>query len=282
VTGPGSDSVATAGGAPPPADFHPTARERIRELERLLGVATCRAIGIYPIPEDFLLSVVVPVYNEIETIEDVLRRVRSVPLPVEIIAVDDGSTDGSFELLEKLEQELGLRLFRNPRNLGKGAALRLGFEKATGTAVIVQDADLEYDPADYLKLVQPIVENRADVVFGSRFIGERHRVLYFWHYLGNKLLTLLSNAFTNLNLTDMETGYKLFRREIIQEIAPTLEESRFGIEPELTAKVARIPGVRIYELPISYSGRTYQEGKKITWRDGVSALRCILKYGLLR
>ena len=174
----------------------------------------------------------------------------------------------------------GGRIFRQEPNQGKGAALKVGFQKATGDAVIVQDADLEYDPADYRKLLQPIVEDQADVVFGSRFIGERHRVLYFWHSIGNKLLTLLSNAFTNLNLTDMETGYKLFRREVIQQIAPTLQESRFGIEPEMTAKVAKLPGVRIYELPISYAGRTYQEGKKITWRDGMSALRCILKYGL--
>jgi glycosyltransferase involved in cell wall biosynthesis len=229
-----------------------------------------------------VLSVVIPVYNEVETVEEVIQRVRSVPFNVEIIVVDDGSTDGTKEVLERLQGQKGLKVFRQEPNQGKGAALKVGFQKATGSAVIVQDADLEYDPGDYRKLLQPIVEDQADVVFGSRFIGERHRVLYFWHSIGNKLLTLLSNAFTNLNLTDMETGYKLFRREVIQRIAPTLEESRFGIEPELTAKVARIPGIRIFELPISYSGRTYQEGKKIGWRDGMSALRCILKYGLRR
>ncbi|MCZ6822265.1 MAG: glycosyltransferase family 2 protein [Deltaproteobacteria bacterium] len=256
------------------------AANRIDELEQLLGVPACRALGIYRVPDDFVLSVVIPVYNEVDTVEQVIEHVRSIPLNLEIIVVDDGSTDGTVEILKGLENDPGLRIFFSEVNQGKGAALKIGFEKATGAAVIVQDADLEYDPGDYLKLLQPIVDGQADVVFGSRFAGERHRVLYFWHYLGNRFLTLLSNAFTNLNLTDMETGYKLFRREVIQQIAPTLEESRFGIEPELTAKVARLQGVRIFELPISYSGRTYQEGKKITWRDGMSALRCILKYGL--
>jgi glycosyltransferase involved in cell wall biosynthesis len=164
------------------------------------------------------------------------------------------------------------------KNQGKGAALKTGFLRAQGHVVLVQDADLEYDPAEYRRLIQPIVEGQADVVFGSRFTGESQRVLYFWHYLGNRFLTLLSNAVTNLNLTDMETCYKVFRREVIAEIAPTLRERRFGIEPELTAKVARLPNVRIYERPITYAGRTYAEGKKITWRDGVSALRCIWKY----
>ncbi|MFQ5515807.1 MAG: glycosyltransferase family 2 protein [Myxococcota bacterium] len=258
------------------------AEEQIETLERLVGEATCRALGIYRVPDDLVLSVVIPVYNEAETVEKVIRKVASTPLPVEILVVDDASTDGTAEILERLKGEFGLRIFRHERNRGKGAALKLGFQNATGTAVIVQDADLEYDPGDFMRLMRPIVDGEADVVFGSRFIGESHRVLYFWHYLGNKLLTLLSNAFTNLNLTDMETGYKLFRREVIQKLAPTLEEPRFGIEPELTAKVARLPGVRIYEMPIRYAGRTYQEGKKIGWRDGVSALRCILKYGLFR
>jgi glycosyltransferase involved in cell wall biosynthesis len=258
----------------------PLAGDKVGELEELLGEAACRALGIYRLPDGFVLSVVIPVYNEEETVEAVLRRVRAVPLPIEIVVVDDGSADHTWEILESLKGPLDLRLFRNPTNLGKGAALKLGFLNASGDAVIVQDADLEYDPADYPWLLQPIVDGQADVVFGSRFIGERHRVLYFWHYVGNRFLTLLSNAFTNLNLTDMETGYKLFRREVIQAIAPALQESRFGIEPELTARVAHIPGVRIYELPVSYSGRTYQEGKKITWRDGFSALRCIVKYGV--
>ena len=262
------------------SELEPAGEERIESLERLLGVPACRALGIYRVPDDWVLSVVIPVFNEVDTLENVIRRVRSIPLPMEIIVVDDGSTDGTGEVLDRLEKEGGLKVFRQEVNQGKGAALKVGFQNATGTAVIVQDADLEYDPGDYLKLVQPIIDGQADVVFGSRFTGERHRVLYFWHSIGNKLLTLLSNAFTNLNLTDMETGYKLFRREVIQRIAPTLQESRFGIEPELTAKVARLPGVRIFELPISYAGRTYQEGKKITWRDGMSAFRCILKYGL--
>ncbi len=256
--------------------------ERVEELERLLGVSACRALGVYRIPKDFVLSVVMPVYNEVDTVEQVIERVRSVPLNIELVIVDDGSTDGTVDVLNRLKNEPGLKIYFQEINQGKGAALKVGFEKATGAAVIVQDADLEYDPADYPKLLQPIVEGQADVIFGNRFAGDRQRVLYFWHYLGNKFLTLLSNAFTNLNLTDMETGYKLFRREVIQQIAPTLEESRFGIEPELTAKVARLPGVRIFELPISYSGRTYQEGKKITWRDGMSAIRCIQKYGLLK
>jgi glycosyltransferase involved in cell wall biosynthesis len=254
--------------------------DRIDELERLLGSSACRAIGLYRLPKDFLLTVVVPVYNEVKTVETVFQRIRAVPIPTEILVVDDGSTDGTYDLLEQLKARYDLKLLKHERNQGKGAALKLGFQHATGNAVIVQDADLEYDPRDYLRLLQPIVEGDADVVFGSRFSGERQRVLYFWHYLGNKALTLLSNAFTNLNLSDMETGYKLFRREVIQQIAPQMREPRFGIEPELTARVARLPGVRVFELPINYSGRTYEEGKKITWRDGVSALRCILRYGM--
>ena len=256
------------------------AKDRVEQLEQLLGVPACRALGIFPIPDDWVLSVVIPVYNEVETVAEVIERVRSIPVKMEIILVDDGSTDGTAQVLERYRDQPDLKIFCNAVNQGKGAALKVGFANATGNAVIVQDADLEYDPRDCMKLLQPIIDGHADVVFGSRFTGERHRVLYFWHYLGNRFLTLLSNAFTNLNLTDMETGYKLFRREVIQHIAPTLQESRFGIEPELTAKVARLPEVRIYELPISYSGRTYQEGKKITWRDCMSALRCILKYCL--
>ncbi len=254
---------------------------RIDEVEALLGPAAARAVGLYRIPQDFVLSVVVPVYNEVKTVEEVFRRVKAVPIRTELVVVDDASEDGTWNLLEQLKPEFDLRLFRHERNQGKGAALRTGFMQASGDAVIVQDADLEYNPRDYLRLLQPVVEGEADVVYGSRFIGDRHRVLYFWHYLGNKALTLASNAFTNLNLTDMETGYKLFRREVIQEIAPQMTENRFGIEPELTARVAAMPGVRVYEMPISYSGRTYEEGKKIGWRDGVSAMRCILKYSRL-
>ncbi|MBI3463749.1 MAG: glycosyltransferase family 2 protein [Planctomycetes bacterium] len=260
-------------------DTPPLAAEVRRELaEWLLGPRVCRQLGIYRLPEGFLLSVVIPVYNEVRTLPEVVRRVRGSGVPAEIILVDDGSTDGTRDLLATWMDQPDLRIFLQPHNQGKGAALKRGFEQARGNVVIIQDADLEYDPAEYLKLLQPIIDDQADVVFGSRFLGDSQRVLYFWHYVGNRLLTLLSNAFTNLNLTDMETCYKAFRREVLQQITPTLRERRFGIEPELTAKVASVPSVRIYERPITYSGRTYAEGKKITWRDGLSALWCILRY----
>jgi len=252
--------------------------EAIELLERLLGVGVCRRLGIYRLPDEFLLSVVIPVFNEARTIEEIIRRVRACGIPCEMIVVDDGSTDGTRDLLEKYRDNDDLTLIFHAHNQGKGAALKSGFLKAAGDVVVVQDADLEYDPADYARLLQPIVENLADVVYGSRFTGGSHRVLYFWHSAGNRLITLLSNLFTNLNLTDIETCYKMFRRELIQKIAPTLREKRFGVEPELTAKVARVPGVRIYERPINYSGRTYAQGKKIGWRDGVRALWCILRY----
>jgi glycosyltransferase involved in cell wall biosynthesis len=247
-------------------------------LEALLGAAACRRLGIYRLPEGFLLSVVIPVFNEARTIAEVIRRVRTCGVPCELVIVDDGSTDGTRQILAEYESAADVTVVLHAENQGKGAALKTGFMRAKGNVVVVQDADLEYDPADYSKLLQPILEDQADVVFGSRFIGDNHRVLYFWHSAGNRLITLLSNIFTNLNLTDVETCYKLFRREIIQQIAPTLQENRFGIEPELTAKVARLPGIRIYERPISYSGRTYAQGKKIGWRDGFRALWCIVKY----
>jgi glycosyltransferase involved in cell wall biosynthesis len=227
------------------------------------------------------LSVVIPCYNEIDTISRVVEAVRAAsPADKEIIVVDDASTDGSGE---RLESDLRARievLIRHASNQGKGAALRSGFQAATGDVVVVQDADLEYDPRDYALLLAPILEGHADVVYGSRFMGAApHRVLYFWHRMGNGLLTLLSNMFTNLNLTDMETGYKAFRRQVVQSIR--IEENRFGFEPEITAKVAK-GGWRVYEVGISYFGRTYAEGKKIDYRDGLHAIWCIVKYNLLR
>lgn len=222
------------------------------------------------------LSVVIPVYNEIGTIREVIDRVRAVDMDKEIIVVDDCSTDGTRGVLKQLPASTDLKILFHEVNRGKGAALRTGFAAATGHVVVIQDADLEYDPNEYRKLLQPILDGRADVVYGSRFAGgECHRVLYFWHSVGNRFLTLLSNAVTNLNLTDMETCYKMFRREVIQSI--TIEEDRFGFEPEITSKIAG-GGYRVYEVGISYSGRTYEEGKKIGWRDGVRAIWCIVKY----
>jgi glycosyltransferase involved in cell wall biosynthesis len=252
--------------------------DRIALAEQLLGKSVCRRLGIYRLPENFLLSVVIPVYDEARTVEQTIRRVRACGIACELIIVDDGSTDGTRDLLEKYRSDPDVTIEFHAKNQGKGAALKTGFLRAKGDVVVIQDADLEYDPADYSRLLQPIIENQADVVFGSRFGGGSHRVLYFWHSAGNRFLTLLSNVFTNLNLTDIETCYKMFRREVIQQIAPTLREKRFGIEPELTAKVARLPGVRIYERTVNYSGRTYAQGKKIGWRDGLRALWCILRY----
>lgn len=253
---------------------------RVRELQELLGPAVCRRLGIFTLPAGFRLSVVVPVFNEVRTIEQIVRQIRASGVPVEIVIVDDGSTDGTRQRLDTLAGDEDIRIVLHDRNQGKGAALRTGFRYVTGDVVIVQDADLEYDPADYARLLQPIIEEGADVVFGSRFLGDSHRVLYIWHFLGNRLLTFLSNVTTNLNLTDMETCYKAFRRDVLLQVLPKLRENRFGIEPELTARTAKIPGVKIHEVAIRYYGRTYAEGKKITWRDGAWALWCILRYGI--
>jgi glycosyltransferase involved in cell wall biosynthesis len=252
----------------------PEKREML--LRELLGEQACRQLGIYPIPEGFKISVVIPVYNEKQWVRELVRRVQAVPIPKEIILVDDCSTDGTRDTLKELQQEC-VKVILQPKNQGKGAALRTGFQHATGDVIIVQDADLEYDPAEYPKLIQPILEGKADVVYGSRFIGETHRVLYFWHMIGNKLLTMASNLFTNLNLTDMETCYKVFRREVLDGMV--LKSDRFGFEPEFTAKIAK-KNLRIYEIPISYSGRTYEEGKKIGLKDGIQAMFCIIRYWL--
>lgn len=227
------------------------------------------------------LSVVIPCYNELGTISQVVQAVRASPIQeLEIIVVDDYSTDGTRELLQTAIESEIVQVIYHSRNRGKGAALRTGFAVATGDIVIVQDADLEYDPQEFPILINPILDNRADVVFGSRFVGgQPHRVVYYWHMVGNKFLTTLSNMFTNINLTDMETCYKAFRREVIQHIR--IEENRFGFEPEITAKVSKM-GCRIYEVGISYYGRTYKEGKKIAWKDGFRAIYCIIKYNLFR
>lgn len=230
------------------------------------------------------LSIVIPVYNEAKTLDQLVDRVLGSPLGEierQIVMVDDCSSDGTRDVLKKYEGRPEFTLLYHEVNQGKGAALRTGFAAASGDMVIIQDADLEYDPNEYLKLIDPIVNGRADVVFGSRFAGgEVHRVLYFWHTMGNTFLTLMSNMFTDLNLTDMETCYKVFKKPIIDQIK--IEENRFGFEPEITAKVSKIKGVRIYEVGVSYDGRTYEEGKKIGWRDGVRAIWCILKYNVLR
>lgn len=267
----------------------PHTPEWFARLKDTLGEAACRQLGLFVIPPEWVLSVVIPIYNEKDHWRDLLDRVRAVPLRKEIVMVDDCSRDGTREQLQQFQSELQsatpdpwnkFQFVFHEKNRGKGAAVRTGLQAASGDVLIIQDADLEYDPSEYPRLLGPIVDGKADVVFGSRFLGDQpHRVLYYWHYLGNKFLTTLSNCFTNLNLTDMETCYKVFTREVIQKIGPMLQQERFGIEPEITAKVAR-HRFRVFEMSISYSGRTYDQGKKIGWRDGFKALYCIVRYGL--
>ena len=251
---------------------------RIELLERLIGRDVCRRLGIYALPADFVLSVVIPVYNEAQTLEKVIARVRATQLPMELICVDDGSTDGTREVLERLESEQEIKAVFHAKNQGKGAALRTGFLQATGDIVVVQDADMEYDPEDLKLLIQPILEGSADVVYGSRFSGPDRAVSPLWHLAANKLITLLFNVFHGHRFTDVETCYKLFRRELIQQVAPKLREKRFGIELEITARLLKDRDIRFHERPIRYDRRSYAEGKKIGWRDGLWALWCIVRY----
>ena len=224
------------------------------------------------------LSIVIPLFNEKNTVKEIIKRVHETPFDKEIFIVDDCSTDGSREIVREIENDYDLKVFHHEENMGKGASLRTGFKHVTGDIVIIQDADLEYDPSEYGNLIKPIIEDKADVVYGSRFLGAPHRVLLFWHSVANNILTFFSNMMTNLNLSDMETCYKVFRSEVLQNIS--IKSNRFGVEPEITAKIARL-NMRIYEIPISYSGREYNEGKKIGWKDAISAFFFILKYRFL-
>lgn len=285
LTEPEQQQIANAVAALPASDQQGVDRgdQHIDTLREQLGEELCTRGGIYVIPKDFVLSVVIPIYNEVATVESVVSRMRETRMPLELILVDDGSTDGTRELLEKMEDDPELTIIMHEKNRGKGAALQTGFKAATGDVVAIQDADLEYDPFELRYLLQPIVEDRADVVYGSRFSGGDDSVSPFWHQLACGFLSKFCNLMTRLKFTDVETCYKLFRRDCIQEIAPGLRENRFGIEIEMTSKLSRRAkkrGTRFFERPISYDRRSYEEGKKIGWKDGVSAIRCIIRYGL--
>jgi glycosyltransferase involved in cell wall biosynthesis len=260
-----------------------TSAERYAALAGLLGPELCRKLGVYRIPEGFKLSVVIPVYNEVKTLETVLTRVRAAAIPCEIICVDDGSRDGTRDLLTRLAEQpqpqgSPLKVILHEKNQGKGAAIKTGFLQVSGDVVVIQDADMEYDPQDFRMLLQPILADEADVAYGSRFSHNDGPILHFWHTLGNQFISFLASLRWDKRFSDVETCYKMVRRTLIDEIAPTLQEKRFGVELELTAKLARKEGVRFVERPIRYAGRSYAEGKKIGWRDGISAMRCILKY----
>lgn len=260
----------------PDAELHIT-HLQAKLLDQMLTDDVCRRLGIFEIPADFKLSVVIPVYNEVNTVLEVIQRVRRTGLPLEIVLVDDGSVDGTREKLSSMPAANDLKVVLHPANRGKGAALRTGFEHATGTAVVVQDADLEYDPDDFRFLIQPIIEGTADVVYGTRYGHHDRQVPPLWHVIVNRWITRFANLRTGLYLSDVETCYKVIRRELIQELAPNLQENRFGIEIELTIKLAA-KKARFYERPIRYDRRGFDEGKKIGWRDGVRALYCMLRY----
>jgi glycosyltransferase involved in cell wall biosynthesis len=255
--------------------------DHLEIVERLLGAELCRKLGFFRVPASFKLSVVIPVYNEIDTLAKVIERIRATRLPIEMVIVDDGSRDGSREFLSALRDDAArgdVKIIFHEKNQGKGGALKTGFLACTGDVVVIQDADLEYDPQDYRSLLQPIVEGQADVVYGSRFSHIDGPVQSYWHRLGNQLVTRLSNWKSGRALSDVETCYKMIRRELLQQVAPRLVERRFGIELELTHKLARLPGVRFYERPISYVGRSWSEGKKIGVKDGLWAIWCALRY----